>query len=600
MIRFATFAAAIALVLLSGCGTADVGPKATGSGRAKAAVEPWPKFVAGLRDKTDPKGVRQLLVELNADLAVNPTADQPKKSSEADLAALAAELKLSKDDVAFLVPAEFAPLDAHHIADAIFFRSCGQAMGLLPTDPAAFRAGIAFEWVCRQMPLAATNAPAAPPSFAATRGHGTGFERATVLIALLRQLGLDSFLIGNGAAERSANYGSDGQGPFWAVGVRDGDDLLLYDPWRGEAVPGSKPDRPITFAELKANPEKHPWIAGAEKLWRATANDVKTAEVYVTAPLSSLAPRMQALNEKIAADHGLELAVDWASLKSSAKDAAGGSTVVAWNPLAEFSTPLRVLANFLPKSEGGRAIDQEDISPPIAQFYYSQLPRTISQSLPKDLPPALRSRTLNEAVAMFGTLYVTPPSPRQKVVRGSWREATKDLVDRRDRFAKAADRLAAGGSRQSPTLKSWILIFEQAAQRLKEAELIERRSDLPEATAEMQKVQRQTPASYGDFLDEVVSGAGLAEANALLAAAAHERAEAAEVAARRAELAANDRAKQDTAKAARTVAAKEWVTASAAWQRAMESIDAADRDFPGRKAHVEKCLARAERLAAAK
>ena len=76
-----------------------------------------------------------------------------------------------------------------------------------------------------------------------------------VFLALLQQMNLDACLIGPpdaGTKEAVQPFAPNSspvpRGPFWAVGVRTDNDVLLFDPWRGKAFP-----EPLS--KLKSNPD---------------------------------------------------------------------------------------------------------------------------------------------------------------------------------------------------------------------------------------------------------------------------------------------------------------------------------------------------------
>src|SRR5262249_4036985 len=151
-----------------------------------------------------------------------------------------------------------------------------------------------------------------PPSYVLRRGYGSGLERAYVFLALLQQLGIDGCLVGPPDTAEKPSYfvptGPDGKpltagakGPFWAVGARVGADVILFEPWRGERFHG-------TLAALKANPDPlKPWFD--DKAWGVTPDDIKKGAVFLAAPVSALAPRMELLESKLRAEAPVRLAI---------------------------------------------------------------------------------------------------------------------------------------------------------------------------------------------------------------------------------------------------------------------------------------------------
>src|SRR5262249_43332740 len=149
-----------------------------------------------------------------------------------------------------------------------YLRDAAKSLNLTGLPPEK-QAEYAFAWVCRQVYLhpwlralgGNTFEPTAlPPTAVLRRGFGSGLERMYVFLALLQHLGLDGCRVGPPDAakihvrlsEAEVKYPTVGlpvpRGPFWAVGVRVGNDVRLFDPWRSEPFP-------VTLNQLKANPD---------------------------------------------------------------------------------------------------------------------------------------------------------------------------------------------------------------------------------------------------------------------------------------------------------------------------------------------------------
>lgn len=584
-------------VALCGCGpNTNIKTTGTGGGGGTAAGgDPWPKFVNAVRNNPDPKGTRAAVSELSAGLTNAPAADRPPAADPAFLDAVAAGLKLTDAEKKAVGGGEFTPLDANHLSECLYLFDVANTLGVLNADPVTVRATAAFRFVCRQVELAPAvigqgYLPPVPPTFVLSRGSGSGLERAMAFVALGRQLDLDVYFIGPpDAADRPWTHAPAAnqppKGPFWAVGVRDKDGVLVFDPWRGEPVPGKVADRPVTLAELKADPAACPWAGDKANPWAVTADDIKAAGLFLSPPLSATSPRMARLQEKLKETVGVAAAVDWAAAVKTAEGAAGGAPVGGWNPKGDRYTPVRVLGSFLPLDQGGLDTTPEKDAM-FVQYDFARLPmdRLLRTPVGVENPDAKRALMAMAAVA-FKAAFLTTPTPREKIQRGQYNSAVSDLVKQNDAFAAPV----RAGTAQADDLKDWYRGLNGAYNRASQAQ---GSGGEEAARAEADKFLR----AGGRYLERAVGGmvaeAGAGEASYLLAVAAHEQAEAAEAAAVRTE-----REGGPTAAEARKAAKALWVKAANGWGRYAEYAEAQAASFPGRKANADAMAARAGKLA---
>ncbi len=261
----ALFGAVAALVSIGGCSKPPAAIKQEDD-RTVLKGDPWK--VAGARLKKDPEpnttklALGALSSELNA-----PGKDQLPALSEADLAKLAEVVPLTAADRDELRGTTFSAHDSVYVADCLYLRDAARSLAVTGFPP-ELQAELAFAWVCRQVYLhpwmRVANRPegatALPPTAVLRRGSGSGLERMYVFLALLQQLELDGCLIGAPdagtqpaglpvlTADNKAFVTGALRGPFWAVGVRVGGDVKLFDPWRGQPFP-------VTLSQLRANPD---------------------------------------------------------------------------------------------------------------------------------------------------------------------------------------------------------------------------------------------------------------------------------------------------------------------------------------------------------
>ncbi len=579
------------LVVGGGCGpSANTGSSSTGSNTA--AANPWPKFASAVRATPDPKGVRSAAAELTAGLSNAPADARPKAADPAALDAVAAALKLTDAEKKTLAGGELSPLDANYLGECLYLSDAAAGLGVTAADPAGVRADAAFRFVCRQVVLAPAAIgqvllPPVPPSFVLSRGSGTGLERAVAFVALCRQLDLDAYYLGPPAAagrgwmhQGPAAPGQPPKGPFWGVGVQTADGVLVFDPWRGEAVPGKVASRPVTLAELKADPSACPWVSDKGKAWDVTADDIKEGGLFLSPPLPALSPRMLFVQQRLKEAVGVRLAVDWAAAVKAAEGAAGGAPVGGWNPAGDPFSPVRALGSFLPKEQGGLDPTPEKDSL-FTRYNAARLPMDRIQATPPEVTNRTAESRLRQAsAATYGDAFLVPPTPREKIQRGQYNVAVSELVKRRDDF----NRLLSG---REDDLTEWYKSLSAAYDRYTAAQGTPGEAVAREEAEKFLRGGGQFQRAVGGMIAEV----GVGEVNYLLALAAHEQAEAAEATAARAE-----REKAGAAEA-RVAAKAEWAKASRGWKRYAEYADAQAASFPGRKENADALAARADKLA---
>lgn len=579
----------------NGCGPSG-GTKGTGPGGGTAAADPWPKFASVVRNNPDPKATRGAVAELTAGLVNAAPADRPTAADPQYLTAVATSLQLTDAEKKALAGSEYTARDANHLSECLYLSDVAAGLGVTAADPPAVRADAAFRFVVRQVVLAPAVflpkralLPPVPPSFVLSRGSGTGHERAITFMALCRQFDLDTYLIGgpDAAGQTWAHRGTAAadqapKGPFWAVGVRTPDGVLLFDPWRGEAVPGKTAGRPISLAELKADPNACPWMADKTSPWDVTKDAIAASVLYLSAPLSAIAPRTGKMQEKLKDVAGVRLAVDWTAAVKATEDAAGMVEVKGWNPPADQFTPVRVLASFLPTEQGGAdSTPEQNFDSRFYQYNYARLPIDRVLRPPVALGNQDASQALSRmAAAMYQEAFLAAPSPRERLQRGQYNVAVADLVKRRDNFAQV---LRGPNASEDEGMREWYRSLSGVFNRVTQAQGT---ADEAAARDAVEKFLRNSGGPLSRAVGGMVAEAGVGEAAYLLALSAHEQAEAAEATAVR-------QGSADARKAAKDL----WQKAVNGWKRYSQYAATQDESFPGRKANAESLAARAEKLA---
>ncbi|HSQ56791.1 MAG TPA: hypothetical protein VLM40_13705 [Gemmata sp.] len=570
--------------------------------------KPWKQVAKLLRKETDSTTCRSALSGLNADLANDASAPQPRGLSPQEEEALAKLVPLTKDDRDEIRSSAFSAHDAAYLAECLYLRDAVLAFDIpnvpdeRPDHGISRRADTAFAWVCRQVylhpwliPVPNTNgfqASSLSPSAVLRRGYGSGLERMYVFLGLLQQMGLDGCLVGppdaGGMPSGFIAHAEDGtavltgtpRGPFWAVGVRVGNDVRLYDPWRGRPFPA-------TLNQLKANPESQKaWFEDKENVSGITAELAKKATAFLAAPVNSLAPRMASLEEQLKPDIGVKLAVNAAALR----DAFPEPKPAFWNPPQDQFSYGRTARLFLPVDLGGAAPAgmQQGL---YTSYVYNQLPPE-GLLLPQELlqhPEVMddvKPRILALARLSFGGAFIlAQPTPRERFQRGQFMDAAREIVKKEEAFSTGLLRLRKNPDHEAQ-IKEWaekaVALYTDQGRALANRD----QEGLAVARAAIEEHWTK-PVAVRFLLDRAISTIGLAEAKLLLAECKHEQAERLQ-----SEL---ECAIGDTAKL-KQEAKNAWADACHAWSSYGE-YTAAHAGFPGRVEHAKKLTTRAEAMA---
>lgn len=556
------------------------------AGSAATRIDPWDNTLRQLRKEHSFAVCRVVLQNLNHELAADESLRSTAFSEEA-LERLQRVVPLDPSDREELRSASFTPQDAAYLADCFYLRDAARQI-VLPELTARQKAERVFAWVCRHVWLhpwlvsteRGVIATALPPTAVLRRGTGSGLERMYVFLALLQQLGLDGCLLGppDAVEHRAGHVALSGdqvltgspRGPFWAVGVRLDDDILLFDPWRGLPFPA-------TLRALRTEPNAYKdWFASALPSG-LTIEALPTAAVYLAAPLNALTPRMRLLQEKLGEPLAAQFAVDVEQLRQ--RFAAWQPRF--WNPPQDRFAYGRASRTFLPTDHGGTETG------PVGQrlfdlYYLSQLP-PVAQVIPAELRQnAALVRDVGERLAQaarshYAVRFLEPPTPRERIQRGQFQEAARLLVSLQDEFGRGLSRIrnTADADRLR---RDWIA---------RAAELYERVGRDPDALARIEQHWREEAAAL--LLDQAVSEVGQAEATFLLALCQHEQAERVQLRFEHAPAADVGRLKQDALQA--------WQTAARAWRTYRGQYAAFHAAMAGRAPLADLLAERAERLA---
>jgi hypothetical protein len=566
-------AAALFAASLAGCGSPP-GSNGEGGNISGRKVEPWENVSARLRKENDLPACKSALGQLNNELSERTDLPPvPALTPEAEKS-LTALVPLSADDLSEIRGATYSALDPAYVAECFAMRDAARSLdpsGLPPQELAR----LGFAWVCRQVYIQPWELerdgyiPAVPPSYVLARGYGSGLERAYVFLALLQQMGLDGCLIGNadqGTIKVEGQKSLVNRGPFWAVGVRVDAGILLFNPWSGE--PFATPDGKgiATLAQVTANPAQ----------WKLPEAEAKASSIVLVAPLSALAPRIAVLESKILADTGVRLAMDAAAVKRRFPPQA-----VFWNPPRDRFTFTRVLVAFLPAEEGG--LDRADLQHrPHMHYRRSMLPKSLG-ALPPDLNPNVAERLQIATLNVYATSFLVPPAPRERIQRGQFQDASRDLTQKLEAFGRGQERIR---TLDPAVIAAWTKQASDAFEQLNAARFPnpgqatpqpDNDPDVVEARNKLEEFWRGSEGVWRVFVDRATASLGRAEASYLLALAKHEEAER---------------------RHARGPAPDVWNQAANSWNAFLDQDG--DSRLPARTAHAKMLAARAKSLAEAK
>lgn len=533
----------ICVVVVRGCAVTPSRIDTGTDGNSSTAGNPWTTVLADIRRQPDQPGIRVTLDRLNSVLNSTNNADwQPSGLTAEREKQLAEQALLTKPELTELRSSSYTPLDSLYVAESYYLRDSVRGLDV-GSEPPLNQVKLALAWIGRQVidrpwiqidPSTGRGQlmPPMPPMVVLTRGYGTGLERAIILLGLVQQMGLDGYLVGPPeASTRGWNYKRDTNpnvaptGPHFAVGVRIGADVYLFDTWRNAPVPGAKPGEVATLQALKANPALvQPWRSDSANPHTVPESDIQSARLYPAVSLSALAPRMERLERELKGEaQPVRLSVDLQAMITQA-EAAGTPKARVWNPEREAFTHTRVLASYWPTREGGYS--------PLAD-----LPTQVQASLiPRDLippdSPVNAVETLKIAVyAQYVQAFLESPSPKERIARGLYSEVVPQLVARLKEFQAAQDRLRTYRGLDPEAIRQYVVAAREieAKRRLARDREPEGKGPLSrEAIAAEDALRKEKSAVIGAILDDTVGTTGAAEATYLLALALHEQAERAQ------------------------------------------------------------------------
>jgi hypothetical protein len=406
---------------LAVCVAAAVGCNSQRAANSKQTVvkqlDPADELVESVREdlrrSPDQGASRRLVDQLNGNLPRLDPERRPKPLSAEDRTVLERDFALRPEEIKQVARSEFTSVDAYYIDETFLLRDIARGLDVDKLPPVA-RAEAALAWVIRNHRTLTATGPAMPAGFVATRGAGTPLERTYVLLALLTHLNLDAALIGDAGA------GPEG---VWAVGVLADGQIYLFDARLGLPLPGPDGKRVLTLAQARTLADPFKPLALDPKLpYDVTAERAKRAEVFVTAPLSALSPRMRFLQEIVGTDT-IRLTADPVALADRLRKAEG-ATVRLWCPPVPDAVP-RLLFAFVPAADGGGDTSPSDRLR-LRQFLYDLVPFEMVPTYLR-VPGEPGDRIRAQFAERIAVLY-NPGQAHDQILRGQFHDATEQLV----------------------------------------------------------------------------------------------------------------------------------------------------------------------------
>jgi hypothetical protein len=215
--------------------------------------------------------------------------------------------------------------------------------------------------------------------------------------------------------------------------------------------------------------------------------------------------------------------------------------------------------------------------------------------------PAVSERLLAVARSSLIQAYhpqlVQPDSvvwpPLEKIHRGRHNDATKELIELRDRFTEAVKiRAGAGAVAKGDDMPTWVAKANELYDALSRAKVSDSRAvEVPAAERQIEEFWKATQGKATLVLVDAIATPGAAEATFLLAKSFHDRAERAELEVSRAARTGGDPA------AAREKAKAAWASAANWWGQYDRYRELQNQSYPGRGDLTKKLAERAEKLA---
>jgi hypothetical protein len=493
---------------------------------------------------------------------------QPLSSSERDL--LTQRFGFSQDDLNEISRQEFTTLDAHYFENCFLFHDAVRSLNLDLADPSKMgllkRAELAFAWAMREVWPNERPTQPLPPSYALHMGFGSMADRIAVALAAFQQAGVDAGIVGTVSAGKLTRP--------WAVGVLTGDDVCLFDFRSGEPVMAKSRREPLTLKQARAEPDLVKELVVTPNGPADIKSIVADSQVWLSPPLSSLAPRMRWLQGVLNMNPPVTLGVDLDA--QSKRFSKSGEKVGFLGSPEELSAPLRILSSFLPIAEGGR-----DRAPQGQRAFdrYSQFVIPLEM-----LPPLMRSDEMSQDTKeklaygfskRFIDLAFGPGEPRDLLLRGEFDEASRGLVEKLTQIDRVKQQLAVMSDLESD-VKNWLRDMRAAETEFARIKNGRKEGDLDAAKGRIETLYKSA-SKFAYYIEQFASEPYKGAITYQLALCKHEQAE-----------------RQSRDRGSASAHRDAWQDAVSSWSNFLDEFASASWVPKAQVAHARKMLAIAQ------
>jgi hypothetical protein len=281
------------------------------------------------------------------------SVDQPSiarvEIPSGDLDSVGKFLNLTRGERAELSQSSFNQHDAAYLEEAILIRNGVRSMDI-ESKSVPIRAQATFDWICRMVYVSERVTWITTPWLTLQAGTGLPLSRDYAILAAWQQASLDGCLIGPPQLKDSISLvppKGPNEKPIYApirlCGVINGKDTLLFDPQAGKAVLGANGKAIATLSEVIANPDLVKGIA--------TADEVKTWQIYLSPPLASLSSRMAWLQKLDPGNVDVVLYSKTEEIRQQLKLDQPNIKVDGWNTADDKQSPVRIQMLYAEREE---------------------------------------------------------------------------------------------------------------------------------------------------------------------------------------------------------------------------------------------------------
>ncbi|MSR52031.1 MAG: hypothetical protein EXS09_01930 [Gemmataceae bacterium] len=485
-----------------------------------------------------------------------------------ELAEVRRFLQLSPSEATEVGQTNFSQTDAEYLEECLLVRTGVRSLRQ-DGGPALEQAKAAFDWVCRLVYVDDRIAWPAPTWMTLQTGSGVAHSRAYAILAAWQQLGLDACLIGPPGLKTAPSFNANTQrpdgkySPIRACGVKIEKEIYLFDPGTGKALIAPDGKSVLTLTQARAKPEL---------VRSSVADEAKTWQIFLAPPLSSLSSRMNWLQRLNPGNIGVKLFVDIGKTRESMMADLPGIPCEAWNPPGDSFSATRVLSLYSTESETDREKPSHRIQQRLRMIPLERMPRT-------NLTGSAFDDFFQIFAIPFVSLYFTPDSPRDLMLRSQFQQATSTLDRTKQIVENARTRFEQDKDIQKD-FAAWSETF-----RTLNAAVIRPPEPGPAGVAAAKKTLedfRNLPRNRDIERAFILGNAAkplLASITFLMATSIHERAE---------------RTQRDSP----TQAIAQWKNTEEWWGRFLDASSQASGVLPARDAHARELLKRCQQFTA--